>query len=94
MIPAHTKYPLSSGTGPNSAAESGDQIIGPFTTRLIPASPSAGTRSMARIMFSSIRSRSSAKSSCPNSCGVPPSAQNRTSFSYAPTSSPSPSCRR
>ena len=45
-------------------------------TRLIPASPTTGTRSMARIMFSSIRSRSSAKSSCPKPCGVPSSAQN------------------
>ena len=33
----------SSGTGPNSTALSGDQIIGPLITRLIPAAPTAGT---------------------------------------------------
>ena len=41
-----------------------------------PMNPKANRESMARIMLGSIRSRSSANSSCPKPCGVPLSAQN------------------
>ena len=52
-----------------------EKIIGPLTTRLIPAVPSTGMLSTAWVRFRSMRSRSSGSSSWPKSAGVPCSDQ-------------------
>jgi hypothetical protein len=49
--------------------------MGPLMTRLIPARPSTGMRSMATASLSAMRVTSSGSSSWPKSSGVPSTAQ-------------------
>ena len=93
LSPQAVKNPRSSGASPRSGPLSGVKLSGPQKNCRIPASCSAGNRSIASDRNPAIRSQSGGNTANPRSCGIASSDHGAALGSNSPTRMPPASSR-